>query len=151
MFQIVLLLRYIILLYLCQDGDSLDNILQHGDKLYNSTKKTTNLLQVNNIGPKITAFKNTYNFRIEQEFFGRIRKEQSDNDVGLTLENSTFSVIHGKEKKELSLCILCVGNEKGGSASLLLISNEHCYIFDPHSRNSYGLPSNSGTSTLGPA
>ena len=50
-----------------------------------------------------------------------------------------------KKRKEL---ILCVGNEKGGSASLLFISNEHCYIFDPHSRNSYGLPVDSGTSIL---
>ena len=64
------------------------------------------------------------------------------------LENSTFSVIYRKKKKQLVLCILCVGNEKGGSASLLLISNAHCYIFDPHSRNSYGLPVDSGTSIL---
>ena len=53
-----------------------------------------------------------------------------------------------KKKKELVLCILCVGNEKSGSASLLFISNEHCYIFDPHSRNPYGLPVDSGTSIL---
>ena len=46
------------------------------------------------------------------------------------------------------MCILCVGNEKGGSASLLFISNEHCYIFDPHSRSSYGLPVHSRTSIL---
>ena len=30
-------------------SDSLDNILQQGDKLYNSIKKTNNLLQVNDI------------------------------------------------------------------------------------------------------
>ena len=78
---------------------SLDNILQHGDKLYNSIKKTTDLLQVNDIGPQITAFQNTCNFHIEHEFFGRIRKDQSDNHIGSTLENSTFSVIHGKKKK----------------------------------------------------
>ena len=59
---------------------------------------------------------------------------ESENDIGSTLENSKFSVICG-EKKELVLCILCVGNEKGGSASLLFVSNEHCYIFDVHSRN----------------
>ena len=78
---------------------SLDNILQHGDKLYNSIKKTTNLLQVNDIGPKITAFQNTYNFCIGLEFFGRIRRDQSDNHIGSTLENSTFSVIHGKKER----------------------------------------------------
>ena len=53
-----------------------------------------------------------------------------------------------EKKEELVLCILCVGNEKGGSASLLFISNGDCYIFDPHSRNSYGLPVDSGTSIL---
>ena len=128
-------------------SESLDNILQHGDKLYNSIKKTTDLLQVNDVGPQITAFENPYNFCIGHEFFGRIRKHQSDNHVGSTLENSTFSVIHG-EKRELILCILCVENEKSSSASLLFISNEHCYVFDPHSRNSYGLPVDSGTSIL---
>ena len=49
------------------------------------------------------------------------------------------------KKKEL---ILCHGNEKGGCASLLFISNEKCYIFYPHSRNSYGLPVDSETSIL---
>ena len=129
-------------------SNSLDKILWHGDKLYNNTKKTTNLLQVNDISPQITAFKNTYNLRIVHEFFGRIRKDQADDQIGSTLENSTFSVVRGKNKNELILCILCVGNEKGASASLLFISNKYCYIFDPHSRNSYGLPIHSGTSIL---
>ena len=73
------------------------------------------MLQVHGIGPQITTFQNTYNFCIGHAFFGRIRKDQSDNHTGSTLENSTFSVICGK-KEELVLCILCVGNEKGGSA-----------------------------------
>ena len=75
--------------------DSLHTILWHGDKLYNSIKKTTDLLQVNDIGLQITAFQNTYNFCIGQEIFGRIGKDQSHNHVGSTLENSTFSIIHG--------------------------------------------------------
>ena len=119
-------------------SDSLDNILQQGDKLYNSIKKTNNLLQVNNIGPQINAFQNTYNFHIGLEFFGRIGKHQSDNHIGSTLEMLHFLLFNERRKKEF-LCILCAGNEKGASASLLFISQEHCYIFDPHSRNSYGL------------
>ena len=70
------------------------------------------------------------------------------NDIGSTLENATFSVIWGNKTKQLILCILCVGNEKGGSASLLLIPNKHCYIFDPHSRNPCGLPVDNGISIL---
>ena len=32
-------------------------------------------------------------------FLGGIRKDQSDNHVGSVLENSTFSVIHGKKRE----------------------------------------------------
>ena len=126
--------------------DSLDNILWCGDKLYKSISKTTDLLQVNDIGPKIIAFQNTHNFHIEHEFFGRIRKDQSD--IGSTLEKSTFTAIQENRKRQFILCVLCVGNEKGGSASLIFISDKHCYIFDPHSRSSSGIPIDSGTSRL---
>ena len=81
-------------------SDSLDKILWQGDKL-NSIKKTNDLLQVNNIGPQINAFKSTYNFHIGHEFFRRIRRHQSDSHIGSTLENATFSVICGKK-----ICVL---------------------------------------------
>ena len=101
------------------------------------------MLQVHDIGLHIAAFQSTYNFCIGDKFFGRIKKDQVDNH-GLNVRNSTFSVICGKRKKEF-MCILCVGNEKDGSASLF---TSNCYIFDPHSRNSYGLYLDSGTSIL---
>ena len=124
---------------------NLDNILRCGDKLYKSISKTNSLLQVHDIGPQVTAFENTYDFHIGREFFGRIRKDQADNNIGSTLEKATFSVIQENKTDQL---ILCIGNEKGGSASLLFISKKHCYIFDPHSRNSCGLPIDGGTSIL---
>ena len=40
-------------------SNSLDNILHCGDNLYQSTSKTNPLLQVQDIGPQITAFENT--------------------------------------------------------------------------------------------
>ena len=106
------------------------------------------MLQVHDIGPQITAFENTYDFHIRREFFGRIRKDKADNNIGSTLEKATFSVIQENKTDQYILCILCIGNEKGGVASLLFISKKHCYIFDPHSRNSCGLPIDGGTSTL---
>ena len=124
---------------------NLDNILRCGDKLYKSISKTNSLLQVHDIGPQVTAFENTYDFHIGCEFFGRIRKDQADNNIGSTLEKATFSVIQENKTDQF---ILCIGNEKGGSASLLFISKKHCYIFDPHSRNSCGLPIDGGTSIL---
>ena len=127
---------------------NLDNILCSGDKLYKSISKTNFLLQVHDIGPQITAFENTYDFHIGCEFFGRIRKDKADNNIGSTLEKATFSVIQENKTDRYILCILCIGNEKGGAASLLFISKKHCYIFDPHGRNSCGLPIDDGTSIL---
>ena len=123
---------------------NLDKILQCGDKLYKSISKMNPLLQVHDIGPQITAFENT-DFHIGCEFFGRIRKDQVDNSIGSTLEKATFSVIQENKTNQF---ILCISNEKGGSASLLFISKKHCYILDPHSRNSCGLPIDGGTSIL---
>ena len=111
-------------------GHNLDNILQCGDKLYKSISKTISLLQVQDIGPQITAFENTYDFHIGCKFFGRIRKDKADENIGSTLEKATFSVIQENKTDQFILCILCIGNEKGGSASLLFISKKHCYIFD---------------------
>ena len=76
---------------------------------------------------------------------GRIRKDKADNNIGSTLEQATFSVI---QENKTDQYILCIDNEKGGAASLLFISKKHCYIFDPHSRNSCGLPIDGGTSIL---
>ena len=73
-------------------SNSLDNILHCGDKLYQSISKTNPLLQVQDIGPQITAFENTYDFHIGHEFYRRTRKDQSDN-IGSTLEEATFFVI----------------------------------------------------------
>ena len=126
---------------------NLDNILWSGDKLYKSISKTNPLLQVHDIGPQITAFENTYDFHIGHEFFGRIKKDKADNNIGSTLEKATFSVIQENKTDRYILCILCIGNEKGGTASLF-ISKKNCYMFDPHSRNSCGLPIDSGTSIL---
>ena len=81
------------------------------------------MLQVHDIGPQVTAFENTYDFHIGHEFFGRIRKDQADNNIGSTLEKATFSVIQENKTDQF---ILCIGNEKGGSASLLFISKKNC-------------------------
>ena len=88
-------------------SESLDNILQHGDKLYKSISKTNELLQVNDISPQITAFQNTYNFYIGREFFGTITKQQSHNHIGSTLEKATFSVIQENKTRVYSMYFMC--------------------------------------------
>ena len=100
---------------------NLNNILLCGDKLYKSISKTNSLLQVHDIGPQITAFENTYDFHIGRKFFGRIRKDKADNNIGSLLEKATFSIIQENKTNQF---ILCIGNEKGASASLLFISKK---------------------------
>ena len=102
------------------------------------------MLQVHDIGQQMTAFENTYNFQIGHEFYGRIRKDQSDNNIGSILEEALLSVIQENKTNQF---IFCISNEKGGPASLFL-SKKHCYIFVPHSRNWHGLPIDVGTSIL---
>ena len=87
---------------------NLDNILLCGDKLYKSISKTNSLLQVHDIGPQITAFENTYDFHIGWSFLEE-------------LEKATFSIIQENKTNQF---ILCIGNEKGDSASLLFISKK---------------------------
>ena len=50
--------------------DSLHTILGHGDKLYNSIKKTTDFLQVNDIGPQILHSKIYTIFVLDKRFLG---------------------------------------------------------------------------------
>ena len=87
MLQIVLLLDYTILLYWFQTGQLVILIIYCG-LVINYTK-----VYQKQIGPQITAFENTYDFHIGHEFFGRIRKDKADNNIGSTLEKATFSVI----------------------------------------------------------
>ena len=48
-----------------------------------------------------------------------VRKDKADNNIGSTLEKATFSVIQENKTNQF---ILCIGNDKGGSASLLFIT-----------------------------
>ena len=107
--QIVLLLVYIIILCLCQDGQVNHWIIYCSMGISYTTvfKKLLICYKLNDIGPQITAFQNTYNFCIGHGFFGRIRKHQSDNHIDSMLENSTFSVICRKIKRIDFVCLVC--------------------------------------------
>ena len=59
------------------------------------------MLQVHDIGQQITAFENTYDFHIGHEFFGRIRKDKADNNIGSTLERLHFLLF--KKTKQIDI------------------------------------------------
>ena len=126
----------------------LDNILISGDKLYNSIDSNHDFLQVNELGEEIVLHNNKYTFQIADEYFGQIDKHSQYTTFGVTLDKAASDALEKNTHKQWTYCILCVGNQNGASASLLCLSPKKCNIFDPHSRNSHGLPIPNGTSVL---
>ena len=122
--------------------ESLDKILLCGDKLYRKIRTENDFLQIHEVGCHITEFGNTYKLSIDKEFL-----DVRQVSVGTSLEHASYLAYAGGGKLS-STCVLCVGNEKGGSASLLFLCKGICYVFDPHSRNNLGLPSSNGTSVV---
>ena len=129
-------------------SDVLDKILKCGHKLYNDIHSDNDFLQVQEIGKQISVNENLYAFHIKHEYFGQISNKSSLDTINMTLEKATFSALMVNKTSQWNYCILCVGNQHGATASLLFLSPKNCYIFDPHSRNSYGLPVANGTSVL---
>ena len=129
-------------------SDILDNILKCGDKLYNDINSGNDFLQVHEIGKQITMYKNLYAFQIRHEYFGQIHNQSALDTINMTLEKATYCALRQSKKCPWVYCILCVGNQNGATASLLCLSVNTCYIFDPHSRNSHGQPVSDGTSVL---
>ena len=129
-------------------SDILDNILKCGDKLYNDIHSGNDFLQVHEICKEIRIHHNLYAFQIRHEYFGQIHNQCALDAVNMTLEKATSCVLQQNQNCQWAYCILCVGNQNGATASLLCLSGNNCYIFDPHSRNSYGKPTPDGTSVL---
>ena len=129
-------------------SDILDKILKCGDKLYNDIYAGNDFLQVHDIGEEICMFNNLYAFQIRHEYFGRIHNESALDTVNMTLEKATSCALQENKKCQWVYCIICVGNQNGATSSLLCLSQNTCYIFDPHSRNSCGQPVPDGTSVL---
>ena len=129
-------------------SDILDNILKCGDKLYNDINSGNDFLQVHEIGKEITMYNKLYAFQIRHEYFGQIHNQSALDTINMTLEKATCCALRQNKKCPWIYCILCVGNQNGATASLLCLSVNTCYIFDPHSRNSHGQPVSDGTSVL---
>ena len=98
-------------------SDVLDKILLCGDKLYRKIRTENDFIQIHEVGSHINEFGNTYKLSIDKEFFGHIN-EVRQVSVGTSLECACYLAYAGRGKHS-STCVLCVGNEKGGSASLV--------------------------------
>ena len=112
----------------------LDEILKMGNILYNSIGKQTTLL-VSEIPRYIKLYETIYFLEHEKSFIGYIFEDRFEiNSVKFSKLNEIFDKFH---YFVLILNDSCI--------SIINIKNSLC-VFDPHSRDTEGFPSSSGTS-----
>ena len=125
----------------------LDLILRKGDKLYNNINSLHNYLLVKEIPTVVHEFKGQYMIERCQEMFGLLHDGNGNQYSGQSFREAI---------KSLDKCdtwtsgILCLGNPgtASGSACALMVSKHNFYLFDPHSRDICGRPTEKGTSVL---
>ena len=108
------------------------------------TKRTPDYLLVSEL-PDFIEFGSYYKVIINNEIFGSISEDRSL--AGTSLINAMHSMVNNNQ---WTYGILCLGQLQSadGLASVLLVHQNDCYIFDPHSRNANGKPTSHGTSVL---
>ena len=113
----------------CSD---IKNILCSGNILYKSTGKCTTLL-VSDLPKYIKLYNFIYHIQELNSVIGDIFVDnESFNSV--TFKNVEHVIVNHK------YLILVIGD----SAVSIVHSNKYFYVFDPHKRNTYGLPDSNG-------
>ena len=112
------------------------NILYSGNILYNSIGKFTTIL-VSDLPKYIKLYKTIYNIQEVNSVIGNI---YLDNPIvkGISFDKLESVIV----KYKYTILIL------GSSALSIIYSNNIFYTFDPHKRNTYGLPDSSGGATI---
>ena len=125
------------------ESEHLDSILVTGNKLYLTIDSNHDYLMINDIPDVVTEYGGHYKINKYKEMFGTLG--ENEIDVGTNLIDAIQLMV----KNDIwTYGILCLGHMTSGSASALLIHQNDCYIFDPHSRDSTGKPIEGGTSVL---
>ena len=112
------------------------NILYSGNILYNSIGKFTTIL-VSDLPKYIKLYKTIYNIQEVNSLIGNI---YLDNPIvkGISFDKLKSVIV----KYKYMILIL------GSSALSIIYSNNIFYTFDPHKRNTYGLPDSSGGAAI---
>ena len=134
------------------EAKNLDSILRSGDRLYSRINSKHDYLLVNDIPDVITEFGEQYSIDKNGEMFGLLTKGQFDG-IGQELHIALKSIV---QHNKITYGIMCIGQPptsvsaglQGGSACALLLMKDNYYIFDPHSRDKYGNPVDSGAAVL---
>ena len=113
-------------------GD-IKNILHSGNILYNSTSKVTTLL-VSDLPKYIKLYNFIYHIQELNSVIGDIFV---DNESFNSIAFSQLEHVIVKHK----YLILVIGDS---ALSIIYNNNTSFYVFDPHKRNTYGLPDSNG-------
>ena len=113
-------------------SSDIKNILHSGNILYNSTGKVTTLL-VSDLPKYIKLYNFIYHIQELNSLIGDIFV---DNESFNSIAFSQLEHVIVKHK----YLILVIGD----SALSIIYNNTSFYVFDPHKRNTYGLPDSNG-------
>ena len=113
-------------------SSDIKNILHSGNILYNSTGKVTTLL-ISDLPKYIKLYNFIYHI---QELNSAIGDIFVDNESFNSIAFSQLEHVIVKHK----YLILVIGD----SALSIIYNNTSFYVFDPHKRNTYGLPDSNG-------
>ena len=119
----------------------LDFVLRHGDMLYTSLKKDHNKLLVTDIPKKFTVDGRSYTFDTHDIHVGLLPVLQLDDSPFVTIEHALTKFVASYYSQNALLCI-------GDSACSLMSDGNELYLFDPHSRNTWGQVDPLGKSVL---
>ena len=118
-------------------------IMYEGDKLYNGIDTNHKFLLPSELPTHVSAYDCTFITNITSECFGSFTQGASVVcrllHGALELTSNIYASKYG---------IFCLGDTTGTKACGIIYSDDHYYIFDPHSRDRNGMPCENDTTLV---
>ena len=121
--------------------ETMDYILQEGDKLYSNIDVGNQLLLPSDLPTCVHINDQVFQIVRGKEAFGSFVENTAETQK-ILFALCTFI------QKTMTSALLCVGDEMGASAIAILSMSTSLFIFDAHSRDNCGMPCPNGTSVL---
>ena len=121
--------------------DTMDYILHEGDNLYQHIDAGHDFLLPTDLPTCVHVCNKIFNVVRGKEAFGTFTQN-------LHKTRNMLSVLCTFIQTTATSALICLGDQSGSSAITVLSQDTSMYIFDPHSRNIFGMPSAHGTAVL---
>ena len=121
--------------------ETMDHILQEGDKLYRNIDIGNQLLLPSDLPTCV---------HINNRVCEIVRGKEAFGSFVTNIEETKkiLFALCAFVQKTMTSALLCIGDKMGASAIAILSMSTSLFIFDAHSRDNYGMPSPNGTSVL---